>query len=257
MRWTLGSNFVLNGTVKPDFSQVEADATQIAADERFALFYPEKRPFFVEALDQFNVPNTLVYTRTIVRPDGAVKLTGKLGRADVARALGGRSGADQLQRRRGRSSTSCDCGRALANSRIAGLLYSDRVGDGRANRVFGGDTKIVFGGKYFAQFQARREHDEREWRDAERPDVGGGASTGPDAASAFTTTSSASIRISAPTTASCRASGYVQPSVSNRFTWYGKPGAAFERFNVFATVNGSGSTTTSSRRRVCSRITRR
>ena len=48
VRWAIGSNFVLNGTVKPDFSQVEADATQIAADERFALFYPEKRPFFVE-----------------------------------------------------------------------------------------------------------------------------------------------------------------------------------------------------------------
>ena len=56
-RWAMGSNFVLNGTIKPDFSQVEADATQVAADERFALFYPEKRPFFVEALDQFNVPN--------------------------------------------------------------------------------------------------------------------------------------------------------------------------------------------------------
>jgi len=40
IRWTLGSNYVLNGTVKPDFSQVEADATQIAADARFALFYP-------------------------------------------------------------------------------------------------------------------------------------------------------------------------------------------------------------------------
>ena len=84
LRWTLGSNFVLNGTVKPDFSQVEADATQIAADERFALFYPEKRPFFVEGLDQFNTPNTLVYTRTIVRPEGAMKLTGKVGPADVA-----------------------------------------------------------------------------------------------------------------------------------------------------------------------------
>ena len=71
----MGSNFVLNGTVKPDFSQVEADATQIAADERFALFYPEKRPFFVEGSDQFNVPNTLVYTRTIVQPTAAVKLT--------------------------------------------------------------------------------------------------------------------------------------------------------------------------------------
>ncbi len=47
VRWALGSNAVLNGTIKPDFSQVEADATQIAADARFALFYAEKRPFFV------------------------------------------------------------------------------------------------------------------------------------------------------------------------------------------------------------------
>src|SRR5205823_11400362 len=84
VRWTLGSNFVLNGTVKPDFSQVEADATQIAADARFALFYPEKRPFFVEGVDQFNAPNTLVYTRRLVHPDAAMKLTGKLGRTDIA-----------------------------------------------------------------------------------------------------------------------------------------------------------------------------
>ncbi len=60
----------LNGTVRPDFSQVEADATQVAADQRFALFYPERRPFFVEGSDQFNVPNTLVYTRRIVQSRG-------------------------------------------------------------------------------------------------------------------------------------------------------------------------------------------
>ena len=69
VRWAIGSDFVLNGTVKPDFSQVEADATQVAADQRFALFYPERRPFFVEGSDQFNVPNTLVYTRRIVQPE--------------------------------------------------------------------------------------------------------------------------------------------------------------------------------------------
>ena len=102
VRWAMGSNFVLNGTVKPDFSQVEADATQIAADERFALFYPEKRPFFVEALDQFNVPNQLVYTRTIVQPDAAGKLTGKLARADVA--------SSRPSTRAG-SWTSCACAR--------------------------------------------------------------------------------------------------------------------------------------------------
>ena len=72
VKWGIGSNFVLNGTYKPDFSQVEADATQIATDARFALFYPEKRPFFVEGSELFNVPNTLVYTRRISQPDAAV-----------------------------------------------------------------------------------------------------------------------------------------------------------------------------------------
>ena len=153
LRWTLGSNFVLNGTVKPDFSQVEADATQIAADERFALFYAEKRPFFVEGSDQFNVPNTLVYTRAIVRPEGAVKLTGKLGRADVAVL----SALDEGETAAGGQRPLVDVVRlrqSFGEQSQAGMLYSDRVGGGRENRVFGGDTKIVFGGKYFAQFQA-------------------------------------------------------------------------------------------------------
>src|SRR5689334_16485707 len=152
VRWALGSNYVLNGTVRPDFSQVEADATQIAADARFALFYPEKRPFFVEGSDQFNVPNTLVYTRTIVHPDGAAKLTGKIDRADVAvlsavdDAGGGAPGEHPL----------VDIVRLQQNfgdQSLAGLLYSDRVSGGRENRAFGGDTHIVFDRIYFAQFQ--------------------------------------------------------------------------------------------------------
>jgi hypothetical protein len=55
VRWGLGSNFMLNGTVRPDFSQVEADALQIAGDARFALFYAERRPFFVEGIENFQV----------------------------------------------------------------------------------------------------------------------------------------------------------------------------------------------------------
>ncbi len=152
LRWTVGSNFILNGTVKPDFSQVEADATQIAADARFALFYPEKRPFFVEGLDQFNVPNSLVYTRTIVRPDGAAKVTGKLGRADVAvlsaldqapaGTLNGRPRVDIVRLRQ-----------SFGEQSQAGALYSERVSAGKSNRVIDADTKIIFGGEYFAQFQ--------------------------------------------------------------------------------------------------------
>lgn len=74
---------VLNGTIRPDLSQVEADATQVAADPRFALFHAARRPFFGEGSDQFDVGNTLVYTRRIVQPDAAFKLTGRLGRANI------------------------------------------------------------------------------------------------------------------------------------------------------------------------------
>jgi Domain of unknown function (DUF5916)/Carbohydrate family 9 binding domain-like len=235
VRWAIGSNVVLNGTVKPDFSQVEADATQIAADERFALFYAEKRPFFVEGSDQFNVPNSLVYTRAIVRPDGAVKLTGKLGNADVAVL----SAVDEGQ-------TSTNGERPLVDivrlrQRIgaqsqAGILYSDRVGGGHENRVVGGDTKIVFGGKYYAQFQAVESMTR----------VNGVARSGPmwEAVLDGTGRSYGFHYNIIGIDPSFRADNgfvprtdYVQSSASNRFTWYGRPGGLFERFNVFATVN--------------------
>ena len=235
-RWAMGSNFVLNGTVKPDFSQVEADATQVAADERFALFYPEKRPFFVEALDQFNVPNQLVYTRTIVQPDAAAKFTGKVGRADVAvlsafdqRGItpnGDRPLVDIMRLRLG-----------LGKQSQAGLLYSDRVGGGRSNRVIGGDAKYVFGGIYFAQVQAVQGI----------TTIGGRTTSGPMWEALVDATNRAwgfhynilgihpDFRVDngfVPRT------GFVRPNIANRVTWYGRPGAVAERFNVFTAING-------------------
>ena len=227
VRWAIGSNFVLNGTIKPDFSQVEADATQVAADERFALFYPEKRPFFVEALDQFNVPNQLVYTRTIAQPDAAGKLTGKIARADVALL----SARDQ-----GRLVDIVRLRQALGEQSQVGLLYSGRTGEGRNNQLVGMDTKIVFGGIYFAQLQAVQS----------MTTDNGVKTSGPmweaviDATNRgwgfhynvlgihpeFRTDNGFLPRV-----------GYVKPNASNRFTWYGRPGALAERFNVFLSEN--------------------
>ena len=70
--------------MNPDFSQVETDASQVTVNERFALFYPEKRPFFLEGIELFATPNQLVYTRQIVDPTGGGKLTGKVGKTGVA-----------------------------------------------------------------------------------------------------------------------------------------------------------------------------
>ncbi|NIP81334.1 MAG: hypothetical protein GWM90_19820, partial [Gemmatimonadetes bacterium] len=82
-RLGLTRNLVLDATFNPDFSQVEADADQVAVNERFALFFPEKRPFFLEGTEVFNTPQRLVYTRAIVDPIGGAKLTGKVGSFNV------------------------------------------------------------------------------------------------------------------------------------------------------------------------------
>ncbi|MGB5159704.1 MAG: DUF5916 domain-containing protein [Thermoanaerobaculia bacterium] len=82
-RWGITPSLVLTGTVNPDFSQVEADVAQLAVNERFALFYEEKRPFFLEGIDVFSTPFNSVYTRTVVAPDWGLKLTGKQQRNSV------------------------------------------------------------------------------------------------------------------------------------------------------------------------------
>ena len=66
--------------INPDFAQVEADQLVVTANQRFPIFFPEKRPFFLEGIDIFTTPITAVHTRSIVDPDVAVKTTGKIGR---------------------------------------------------------------------------------------------------------------------------------------------------------------------------------
>ncbi|HKH45752.1 MAG TPA: DUF5916 domain-containing protein [Thermoanaerobaculia bacterium] len=76
-RWGVTPNVALNLTVNPDFSQVEADAAQLDVNERFALFFPEKRPFFLEGADFFETQFSLVFTRTVADPVAGLKITGK------------------------------------------------------------------------------------------------------------------------------------------------------------------------------------
>ena len=78
------TSYALDATLNPDFSQVESDDGQVTVNERFALFFPEKRPFFLEGIELFGSPQTLVYTRRIVNPKAGAKLTGKFGQLGVA-----------------------------------------------------------------------------------------------------------------------------------------------------------------------------
>ena len=74
------SSMTVDLAINPDFAQVEADQLVVTANQRFPIFFPEKRPFFLEGIEIFQTPITTVHTRAIVDPDVAVKTTGKLGR---------------------------------------------------------------------------------------------------------------------------------------------------------------------------------
>ena len=85
VKYGITSNLTADFTVNPDFSQIESDRAQIEVNQRFPLFFPELRPFFVEGAEMFSVPGpvTFVHTRTIVNPQYGAKLTGKVGAMSV------------------------------------------------------------------------------------------------------------------------------------------------------------------------------
>jgi Domain of unknown function (DUF5916) len=141
------SSYALDATLNPDFSQVESDEGQVTVNERFALFFPEKRPFFLEGIELFGSPQTLVYTRRIVNPKAGAKLTGKFGQLGVAHLTAldeagpddGLFNVTRLRRDFGRNS-------------IAGVTFTNRDQSGSHNRVLAGDFRYVWD-LYFTQFQ--------------------------------------------------------------------------------------------------------
>lgn len=77
MRWGITPDLTSNLAINPDFSQIESDVLQLDVNNRFALFFPEKRPFFLEGADYFKTPLDAVFTRTVSDPEVGLKLTGK------------------------------------------------------------------------------------------------------------------------------------------------------------------------------------
>jgi hypothetical protein len=152
VKWNPSADSAVDATFHPDFSQVESDVTQISTDERFALFYPEKRPFFLEGLDLFQTPIQAVYTRTITSPAWGARATGKLdGTAYtflVTKDQGG--GSVVLPGSLNSSFADQDFSSTVAIGRLrresggsfASLLWTDReISGGGHNRVLGPDFR--------------------------------------------------------------------------------------------------------------------
>jgi hypothetical protein len=126
VKWNPSADTALDATVNPDFSQVEADVAQIAVNNRFALFFPEKRPFFLEGIDLFDTPIQAVYTRTITSPRWGGRATGKLGASSYTLLL--------AQDRGGGSVTLP----GPSSSDLAPQDFRSLVGIARVRRDFGG-----------------------------------------------------------------------------------------------------------------------
>ncbi len=142
------TTMAFDATVNPDFSQVESDQGLIRVNERFALFLPEKRPFFLKGIDLFSTPGQLIYTRRIGNPIGGGKVTGKVGRNSIAYLgavdeLPGDDAWFNIVRVR----------RDLGENSVLGLTYTDRIEGSGYNRVLEGDARIVFAKLYFVEGQ--------------------------------------------------------------------------------------------------------
>ena len=141
-------SLALDGTINPDFSQVESDAGLVTVNERFTLFLPERRPFFLEGIELFATPNQLVYSRRIANPVAGAKLTGKFGRFGVAYL----SALDDAQGKNALFNVArlrTDYG---GNSVVALTLTDRRQGD-NTNTVVAVDNRYVFRNMYYLETQ--------------------------------------------------------------------------------------------------------
>jgi hypothetical protein len=226
------TNMSVDATINPDFSQVESDAGQVTVNQRFALFYPEKRPFFLEGIELFSTPNQLVYTRQIVDPIAGGKFTGKFGRFGVAYLNAVDDLPDGNHAMFNVTRVRTDLG---ANS-LAGVTYTDRTADGDSNRVLAADARLTFKKLYYIQGQLGR-----SWTE-----LGSITSGSPLWSAEFDRTGRAwgfNYRLNGIGETFHADSGYVprnnivEGRAFNRYTWYGKKGASLESLSTFFSVS--------------------
>ena len=147
-KFILHDSLVLDVTANPDFSQVESDQPQITTNQRFEVFFPEKRPFFLENADYFSTPIDLLFTRRIEDPQFGTRLTGREGPYSLGMFVVNDRGPGFLAAN-GDPSFHQDAyfaigrvKRDIANQSTIGAIFTDREFNGSFNRVGGLDTQL-------------------------------------------------------------------------------------------------------------------
>ena len=159
-KFILHDSFVLDATINPDFSQVESDQPQITVNQRFAVFFPEKRPFFLENSNYFTSPIDLVFTRNIAHPEFGLRLTGKSGPWAVGvlasddRAPGEVLPPSDPHTGDRATYTIARVSRDILDQSTIGAIYTDREFAGGYNRVGGIDANLKLDPHWRLQAQA-------------------------------------------------------------------------------------------------------
>ncbi|MBA2293191.1 MAG: carbohydrate binding family 9 domain-containing protein [Gemmatimonadales bacterium] len=160
VRFGVTPNLTLNATANPDFSQVESDAGQFAFDPRQAIRFAERRPFFLDGIEQFDAPGGLIYTRRIVQPVFATKLTGRVSGTQVGVLAAvdddavSRSGEHPLF-------GILRASREIAPGSRIGFLWTEQRDGDENNRVLDLDGSIVLNRIHAFSFQGAWARDER------------------------------------------------------------------------------------------------
>jgi len=156
----LKDRFVLDATANPDFSQVESDEPQIIVSQRFEVFFPEKRPFFLENAGYFQTPFNLVFTRRIATPKFGLRLTGKQGPWALGLLVADDASPGlQISRSHPHAGKHAYFAIARGNRDVGeqstiGAIFTDREFDGSFNRVGGIDARIKLNPNWVAVGQA-------------------------------------------------------------------------------------------------------
>lgn len=151
---------VLDLTSNPDYSQVESDWPQVSVNQRFEVYYPERRPFFIENANYFTTPLSLVFTRRIADPQAGARLTGRIGRWSVGTLLiddqapGKRVPEDDPLQGSRAFTAIARANRDIGEYATLGALYTDRRFEGSSNQVGGMDGRIRLNDRWSTTFQA-------------------------------------------------------------------------------------------------------
>jgi hypothetical protein len=152
----LTSAVTLDGTINPDFSQVESDAFQVQVNQRYPVFFSEKRPFFMEGMGIFELAGSggdgnmiaSVHTRRIVDPLFGAKLSGTIGKVTFGTITAADAAAGRVEAQYDGKRKLYNIARAtysLGPGSYAGAIVTDTEFAGGYNRVAGGDLSLKIG----------------------------------------------------------------------------------------------------------------